>query len=254
MIRLILFLLLLSLPAFAQQGFYPAPYNYAGLNVATSGGGGGGGTVTGTGTAPQCAYWTSTSGLSGDAGCTYNATTDVITLNGGLLATSPTGFVSATFGLFAGVSGTIISATQSTYTPILLIGGQTVSLTGAFDMNKQTGVSSINGRISESPGGITARMYADSACAELNRNGAAAIQLSLCATGFGFGTTSTANASVTVIGDISATGINLSSPTTAPTCNAGRSGYVFYNNTTKCLNYCDGTAYRQVTSLAASCT
>jgi hypothetical protein len=50
--------------------------------MITSGsfGGGGSGTLTGSGTAGQVAYWTSGSSLGGDAGLTYNSTTDRLTL------------------------------------------------------------------------------------------------------------------------------------------------------------------------------
>lgn len=48
--------------------------------------------------------------------------------------------------------------------------------------------------------------------------------------------------------------VNVGSPTTPPTCNALNAGNTFMNTTTHCLNYCDGTANRQVTSVAASCT
>lgn len=48
--------------------------------------------------------------------------------------------------------------------------------------------------------------------------------------------------------------VNVGSPTTPPTCNAANKGNAFMNTTTNCLNYCDGTANRQVTSVAASCT
>lgn len=48
--------------------------------------------------------------------------------------------------------------------------------------------------------------------------------------------------------------IHLGSPTTVPTCDATNKGNTFMNTTTNCLNYCDGTANRQVTSVAGSCS
>lgn len=57
-----------------------------------------------------------------------------------------------------------------------------------------------------------------------------------------------------VSGTISATTVTVNSPTTLPTCTAAKAGNMWYNGITKCLNYCDGTANRQVTSVAASCT
>lgn len=58
-----------------------------------------------------------------------------------------------------------------------------------------------------------------------------------------------------VAGNISASaGIKIGSPTTPLACSADTAGNTYYNSATKCLNYCDGTAYRQVTSAAGSCT
>lgn len=48
--------------------------------------------------------------------------------------------------------------------------------------------------------------------------------------------------------------LHLGSPTTIPTCDATNKGNIYINTTTNCLTYCDGTANRQVTSAAASCT
>lgn len=48
--------------------------------------------------------------------------------------------------------------------------------------------------------------------------------------------------------------VNVGSPTTPPACNATNKGNVFMNTTTNCLQYCDGTANRQVTSVAGGCT
>ena len=62
--------------------------------------------------------------------------------------------------------------------------------------------------------------------------------------------------SLGVTGPISTTTgyVHLGSPTTVPTCDATNKGNMFMNTTTNCLNYCDGTANRQVTSLDGSCT
>lgn len=57
-----------------------------------------------------------------------------------------------------------------------------------------------------------------------------------------------------VLGQASMTQVLYNSPTTLPVCNAGNKGNQFFNFTTNCMNYCDGTANRQVTSLAGSCT
>lgn len=57
-----------------------------------------------------------------------------------------------------------------------------------------------------------------------------------------------------VSGTISATTVTVNSPTTLPICTAAKAGNMWYNGITKCLNYCDGTANRQVTSVVGSCT
>lgn len=48
--------------------------------------------------------------------------------------------------------------------------------------------------------------------------------------------------------------IHVGSPTTIPTCNATNGGNIFWNSTTKCMNYCNETSNVQVTSVAGGCT
>lgn len=159
-------------------------------------------------------------------------------------------------GILTGLTSTgSISASTLYASTSLLVGPNAVSTSTPFQ-NKQTGTSSANGFSSESPAGVSARVYADSTFAYINRSGSAATQISIGATSVGIGLAqSTSPASLTVAGLISTSvGITLTSPTAVPACSATNAGTTLYNSATKCLNYCDGTAYRQVTSVAASCT
>lgn len=132
--KLLVALLLLPMGAFAQVQNFSHAY-------ITNGSGGAGGGVTGSGASPQVTFWNGTNTLTGDAGLTYNATTDYITLNGGVLATSATGTVSATFvnsgqvsstlGLFGTLTASTVTSTfvnaSAVSTTTALVNGLTVT-------------------------------------------------------------------------------------------------------------------------------
>lgn len=53
-------------------------------NVPGFGPSGGGSAIGGSGSAGQCAYFTAASTIASESGCTYDATTDTLTINGGV--------------------------------------------------------------------------------------------------------------------------------------------------------------------------
>lgn len=78
-------------------------------------------------------------------------------------------------------------------------------------------------------------------------NGTSANKLYIMSNAIGVGVTNT-------IASLTTQTLGMISPTTLPVCNASNKGVLYINTTTNCLNYCDGTANRQITSVAASCT
>jgi len=75
----------LATRASAEPPFVPFPPSLGTLGPMGGGGGGGGGTITGGGASPQVAFWTGATAIAGDAGLTYNAGTDALTLAGDFL-------------------------------------------------------------------------------------------------------------------------------------------------------------------------
>lgn len=128
------------------------------------------------------------------------------------------------FGTVSASGLALNTATVASNTQILYLSGTTVDGANGINYDRQTDFTAF---------GATPALTSFTPSATIHVSGTAWI---------------TGNVSIT-------TGyVHLGSPTTIPTCNAANKGNTFMNTTTNCLNYCDGTANRQVTSVAASCT
>jgi len=174
-------------------------------------------------------------------------------ISGGTTASAPSGTVALTSTYVGYGSGantltgdpsmTYVNSTGLTVNRVQ-IGANTNS--APLDVT-QNGTGSTNGLVLNSGGGL--RLY-------MNASNEAVFQR-----GSGSNVRITSGNVISISGTTYSSGlistsswVNVGSPTTLPTCNAANKGNVFMNTTTNCLNYCDGTANRQVTSLAASCS
>lgn len=175
----------------------------------------------------------------------------------GAITISNTNFCLSGCGLYQTTNGTTGWRDYQNASGIHVM--QFVGSSGNLYLQDSNGTNNFNFKFSTTPGSVGAMIGRSIGAAgpcngcQLDVTGTTALE---GAVAIGSTVTPTTPGDLHVYGLISTSvAVKLTSPTaTAPTCNAANAGTIFYNGVTKCLNVCDGTAYRQQTSVAGSCT
>lgn len=271
--------IILPLILVASLGNSQTIFNTPSRVVSSSGGGGGTSGTINSGTAGQMAYYSGSSSISAATGLFTNGT--------GTVTGTTVSFtnVNGQNASFTTITGPLATAAQPNVTSVGTLTNLSVAGTVTTTTLNATGTASATTFLASDADLAGTPAYSWAADPNSGMYNAAADAVGLSAGGTdrfrvtGGGTPRAAmstdlligqtisnnnfpSATIHVLGTAFVSGVissttgyvHLGSPTTVPTCDATNKGNVFMNTTTNCLNYCDGTANRQVTSAAAVCT